>query len=196
MAIRINPQPLWGGNWQFGWALDYHTTFSRRLPSGDFETGRTKLGELLYRLKYRHDRQVIGPIAEAVADFLRPLSITPTLSAIIPVPPSDTSRPFQPVHELAVAIGRRVGLPVLADILVKVKDTRALKNVDDPTERHQLLRDAFQVDDLLFRGKSVLLFDDLYRSGATLKEITRTLHRQGGAARVYVLVVTKTRTRR
>ena len=196
MAARISPMSLPEGNWQWGWALDYHSVSSRMLPTGGFDTERTEIGQLLYRLKYRYDREALVPLVDAAAEFLRTRIITPRLSAIVPVPPSDIARPFQPVQELAVAIGQHIGLPVLTDVLVKTRDIRALKDVSDPAERRQLLRNAFQVDDLVFRGKSVLLFDDLYRSGATLEEITRTLHSQGGAARVYVLVLTRTRTLR
>jgi competence protein ComFC len=42
----------------------------------------------------------------------------------------------------------------------------------------------------------VLLFDDLYRSGETLAEATRTLQEQGRVQRVYVLTVTRTRVLR
>ena len=44
------------------------------------------------------------------------------------------------------------------------------------------------------RGKKVLLFDDLYRSGSTLNEITNTLYEEGGVSDVYVLTITKTRS--
>ena len=39
-----------------------------------------------------------------------------------------------------------------------------------------------------------LLFDDLYRSGATMNEITTTLYDQGSAADVFVLTITRTRS--
>ena len=39
------------------------------------------------------------------------------------------------------------------------------------------------------------MFDDIYESGETLKEISRVLHKEGGVQNVYVLTVTKTRTK-
>jgi predicted amidophosphoribosyltransferase len=42
----------------------------------------------------------------------------------------------------------------------------------------------------------VLLFDDLYRSGETLKEITRVLMEEGQVSKVFVLTITKTRRKR
>jgi len=122
--------------------------------------------------------------------------VLPYLAAIIPVPPSDTNRPFQPVQELAVRIGQKINLPVRLDYLVKVKLTEALKGIEDSASRKQQLQGAFKVQDLSLAGKYVLVFDDLFRSGETLKAITEVLYVQGKVARVYVLTITKTRTRR
>ena len=45
-------------------------------------------------------------------------------------------------------------------------------------------------------GKHILLFDDLYRSGATLNAVTDLLMNQGDAKTVRVLTVTRTRSNR
>jgi len=195
MTIQINVQWL-SGNWRYGWALDLHTVSSTPLPDGGFETQRTEVGELLYQLKYCLDRSKVEPIAEVAAAFLRSRMVLPYLAAIIPVPPSDTNRPFQPVQELAVRIGQKINLPVRLDYLVKVKLTEALKGIEDSASRKQQLQGAFKVQDLSLAGKYVLVFDDLFRSGETLKAITEVLYVQGKVARVYVLTITKTRTRR
>ena len=47
-----------------------------------------------------------------------------------------------------------------------------------------------------YKGKDVLLFDDLYRSGTTLKEITHMLYEQGKVKSVYIVTMTKTRVNR
>jgi len=44
--------------------------------------------------------------------------------------------------------------------------------------------------------RAVLLFDDLYRSGATLNAVTRVLLEQGEARNVYALTLTMTRRMR
>ncbi len=195
MTIQINEQWL-SGNWRYGWALDVHTVSSTPLPDGGFETKRTEIGELLYQLKYHLDRSKVEPIAEAAANFLKSRLVLPYLAAIIPVPPSDTDRPFQPVQELAIRIGQKINLPILLDYLVKVKPTKALKSIEDSVSRKRQLQGAFKVADLSLAGKYVLVFDDLFRSGETLRAITEVLYTQGKVARVYVLTITRTRTRR
>jgi predicted amidophosphoribosyltransferase len=84
-------------------------------------------------------------------------------------------------------------LPILSSCLKKTKDTSELKDVFDLGKRSELLQDAFAVDAAKAKGKRILLFDDLYRSGATATAITRVLKEQGGAAAVYLLTLTRTR---
>lgn len=184
------------GNWHAGWALDLHTVSSVALPDGGFDTQRTEIGELLYQLKYRHDRRKIAPIAATAARFLEATGMVASLSAVVPVPPSDLQRPFQPVPELALRIGQEVNVLVSLDYLTKVRKTQPLKGLEDSESRSEQLRGAFKVADDRFKGQAILLFDDLFRSGETLGEITDLLVKEGRVSTVYVLTITKTRTKR
>lgn len=195
MALSINPQPLLG-NWAGGWALDLHTTSSRMMPHGVFASVRSPIGELLYRCKYHSDQAALDPLAEAASDFLKQSSWFSSLAAIVPVPPSDLTRDFQPVLTLATRIGAQCGLVVEADLLRKTRATLALKNIDDRTERRRELEGVFVAADRRLAGRTVVVFDDLYRSGETLTSVTRALLRDGGVRRVYALTLTVTRTRR
>ena len=77
-----------------------------------------------------------------------------------------------------------------------IKDTPELKNVEDFEERKKILKDAFTVRPVgVLSGQTVLLFDDLYRSGATLSSLTTVLYNQGKAKSVKVLTLTKTRSK-
>ena len=80
--------------------------------------------------------------------------------------------------------------------LIKVKNTEELKSIDEPEERQKILKGAFKVNFNWMVGKKVLLLDDLYRSGSTLNEITDILYSQGKVENVYVLTVTKTRSKK
>jgi predicted amidophosphoribosyltransferase len=119
-----------------------------------------------------------------------------TIDAIIPVPPSHTGRPFQPVVEVARALGDKFNIPVLTDAVKKVKETPELKNVTDFKERKRLLLFAFKVQQPeAVAGKTVLLFDDIYRSGGTLSMLTWVLYHEAQAACVKVLTLTRTRSK-
>jgi predicted amidophosphoribosyltransferase len=86
-----------------------------------------------------------------------------------------------------------LGLPVSSGCLVKTKDLPELKNVFDYNERLSLLAGAFNVVPAEVAGRTVLLLDDLYRSGATMNAVADALKEFGGAADVYVLAITRTR---
>ncbi|GIV57808.1 MAG: hypothetical protein KatS3mg042_0721 [Rhodothermaceae bacterium] len=193
--MNLNPRPIYG-NWRGGWTLDVHTVSSVKRADGSFDTTRSELGEMLYQLKYHHDRSQIAPIAELTARFVKSRLVFPYLKAIVPIPPSDKNRPFQPVYEVASAVGKLVGLPVPLDYLLKVRDTVPVKNLEEEVRRREQLEGALSVADDRFRGRYVLLFDDLYRSGETLSAAATVLKDQGGVARVYALALTRTRTKR
>lgn len=199
--IKINPILLLKGLWHDGYALDLHTLESEWvgfLPNGrdDFNTKRTPMGELVYRLKYRHDRSALDEIVDVTADYISNWwKLKDKIDLIIPVPSSSLTREFQHVNIIAMSVGRKLGVPARDNVLVKVKLTDELKNIKDYEARRSILKGAFTVRKSETEGKNILLFDDLYRSGATLRTITDVLRDEGKAKTVYVLTLTKTRTK-
>jgi competence protein ComFC len=197
MSVEIHPRKI-RGKWADGCALDLHTTSSTFLGYDgyghpQFETVRSELGELLYKLKYRADPSAVDSIAETAVEFLKekwPIEV----DLIVSVPPSNTGRKRQPVLEVATSISERTGIELCLDGLVKVKQTPQLKDVFDFKERVAALEGAFTVEKAKIKGKRVLLFDDLFRSGATMNTITECLTKDGGAEVVYALTLTRTRS--
>jgi len=156
-----------------------------------YDTRRTPLGDLLYKLKYREDRSVLPQIAATLHHFLE--SKTWKLDAVVPMPPSNPRRRVHTALEIAEALGKLSSLPVCGACIIKVKTTPQLKNVFDRTERERLLSSAFRADARMAGGKRLLLLDDLYRSGATAQTAARVLMDDGMAAGLYFIAVTKTR---
>lgn len=62
-------------------------------------------------------------------------------------------------------------------------------------ERLRFLEGAHTVKASVVRGQKVLLFDDLYRSRATMNAIAAVLYDEGTATDVYALALTRTRSR-
>ena len=183
------------GKWREGYALDYHTISSVYIGHDEyghrqFDTTRSEIGELLYRLKYKSDQSVISIIAQAAAEFLR--SWNPGIDLIVPVPPS-RQRTIQPVKLIGVALGKRLKLPFITQVVRKTGNFPELKNIYGFEQRLQLLTGAFHVNKSKVQDSRILLFDDLYRSGATMNVVTSALFDQGGAADVFALTITRTR---
>ena len=182
------------GQWREGFSLDLHTLSSTFIGDDEFghpqfDTRRSGIGELLYLLKNKSNKTVIPEIVEAVERLMKEWG--PTVDILVPVPPS-AYRAAQPVILLAKAISRRLNIP-LADCVKKTRNAPQLKNTFDLDERAKLLENLHVVDESATRDKSILLFDDLYRSGATMNAITAELYKKGEAAAVFALTITRTR---
>lgn len=196
MCVETAPK-LIKGEWNEGYALDFHTIGTEFLGYNsygqpEYQTTRTPLGELMFRLKYEQDYSGLEFIAETVAEFLTSWNLEVDLLA--PVPPTGTKRKQHPVQEIARFLGEIHPMPVSETAVRKVKSIGHLRNVLDYEERVSVLAGAFAANADETRGKRVLLFDDLYRSGATLNAIAHALRIGGEVASIFVLTVTRTRS--
>lgn len=191
MAIILN------GNWCSGKAYDVHTTSSTYLGVNEFghdsfDNVRTPMGQLIHALKYRDDVSAI-PVIIGLLDDIKGIE---NFDYIVPIPPTKKNRKFQPVEAIAVALGQRRGVEVLAGLLTN-SGHEELKGITDPLERDELLRVALQFSggrDI--EGKKILLVDDVYDSGSTLRIATGLVYNIGKASSVSVLTMTKTRSSR
>jgi len=187
------------GRWQDGYALDLQTLNSVYVGDDQygharFTTHRPPVGDLLYRLKNSGDTSAVAELAETAATFVK--AWAPPVSAIVPVAPSNPNRVVQPVSLVGKALAETLGLNWMPDVVKKVKATGQLKDVSDLDERLAILAGAFSgVHDGLM-GVTVLLFDDLYRSGATMNSISDVLYDECKADVVYALTLTRTRVNR
>jgi competence protein ComFC len=190
MAIKII------GNWEYGFALDLHTVKS--VFTGDdqfghprFKTVRTEIGELVFKLKYRKNEDAVSKLVCKIKETFKGLE---TFDCIIPIPPSNTSRPKQPVLLVGKALSDEISVPILLDALNKNKSTSQVKNVQDKNKRLELLRDSMELNsETELSGKKILLIDDLFDSGSTLSVATEMIYAKGHARTVCVLALTKTR---
>lgn len=190
----MNEQKL-NGNWKIGWALDFHTIRSIPLDTGGFKTTYTDIGFALNRLKYHQDYSQIDILANFVIEFMKTRKVTPYINVILPTPPSN-KRDVQPVNVIAEKVAKSLNITFDKNYLVKNRNTEQLKEIENKSEREKILEGAFEVRDLKYQNRKLLLFDDLYRSGTTLKEITKTLYNAGKVQNVYVVTLTKTRINR
>ena len=191
MAITLE------GNWHAGKAFDLHTVSSTHLGvdafgHDRFDNTRSAMGELVYKLKYNHDKSAL----QGIVELLDEIGGIENFDLLVPIPPTKKNRPFQPVELIALALGERRKVKVWPDLLSNDGDEE-LKGITDPVARLEKLQAAMKLAkgaDLA--GKNILLIDDLYRSGSTLGIATNLLLKEGKAASVCVLTMTKTRSNR
>ena len=89
--------------------------------------------------------------------------------------------------------GTATKLPVVECVTLTRSGTE-LKGVIDVDKRKEFLAGLHAVDAAQTKGKRILLFDDLFRSGSTMNAITDLLLGAGEAASVSALTITRTRS--
>lgn len=144
---------------------------------------------MVHRLKY-NDRTDLAPVmarwmARAGASLIE------EADCLLSVPLHRRrllARRYNQAAELARALSAQTGRPYLSGALIRRKATRSQVGLAAPA-RTDNVRGAFEVPDdarsALF-GRAVVLVDDVYTTGATVKAVTRTLLR-AGAGHVSVL---------
>jgi predicted amidophosphoribosyltransferase len=188
--IKISPRKI-EGPWREGYALDRHTVKSVYLGDDEFghprfETTRSEIGELLYKLKYGNDQTVVGDIADAAEAYL--IQWKPEVDLLIPVTPSKV-RAKQPVFLVGAEIARRLNIPFSTDIVTRRVALPELKNISRD-QRKDLLKGAHDVQKEKVQGKNILLFDDLFQSGSTMIAISEALL-EAGAEEILALTLTQ-----
>ena len=195
-SIKLHPEYVEGA-WKKGITLDVQTLESHAVGEDElgrpvFNTRRSELGELLYLFKYQSDQRALEQILAIVTDHLS--KTKGRFDLIVPIPPSNPTRTV--TQQIAAGLAAGLGAPTSTTAVTKVRATDELKSITDPTRRKELLKGAFAADPTQILGKSILLVDDLYRSGATLEAATEAAYARGGAKAVYVFAVTRTRVHR
>ena len=185
------------GNWKKGLAVDLHTLASTYLGPDEFghdrfENTRSEIGELVYKLKYKSDQSALPEIIR----LLKSIRGVDEFDFIIPVPSSKV-RKNQPVELIAEELGKDRGVPTLTGYLRKSTSGTELKGISDPEERKNALKENILIAGSRdISGKTILLVDDLYRSGETLNACCDVLYQQAGVKSISVLTMTKTRSNR
>ena len=191
-VVEIHPQPI-RGPWSIGFVLDKHIVSS--VHTGDdgaghpqFDNVRTPLGELVFLLKNRAGlANDIIDTASAFAAMKWPNS----LDGVVCPPPSAVRR-RQPAIVIAKGIAIALGISMIDDAVVKQVITKQMKNVPGH-ERRALLAKAIQPGPAPVTGRRVLLVDDLWDTGETMRRTADVLF-QLGVADVKALVMTRTKS--
>ena len=195
--LTVHPQRI-EGTWKAGYALDVHTRSSDfagydEFGHAVFDTVRSDVGEALYQVKYGQDAEPAESLAAAAASFVRRWKCG--VDVLVPVP-SSKKREVAPVRLVGRLLAQKLGIPFVADAVRRTREIPELKNVHDFRERKRLLAGVHALVPAKVRGRTVLLFDDLYRSGATMNVIASALIEKGQAKAVFALALTRTRSSR
>ena len=115
----------------------------------------------------------------------------PRVDAVIPVPLHEKrlrQREFNQSALLAKYLAESLGIAVLLNCLVKVRDTMPQVGLNSGHRRKNIKR-AFDIKQReLIEGKNIMLVDDVVTTGATVRECSRIL-KKAGARNIYVITL-------
>jgi ComF family protein len=132
-------------------------------------------------------------LGRRLAAAMLPRIPDPTVSLVVPVPLHVRrlrQRGFNQSAILARHIGRALGCRVGLTVVVRARDTPSQITLD-PLARTANVADAFRVrHPALVRGHTILVVDDVWTSGATVRAVAGSL-RAAGALAVDALTVAR-----
>lgn len=147
--------------------------------------------QLLLDYKYNGKGYLARKLGEILYDRISCEDIEPDV--IIPVPVSRSrvrKRGYNQAALMAKHLARLWGVPMDERILIRTKETPLLRSLN-PAERMLALEDAFEAMKQgagKLVGKTILLVDDIYTTGATADACSKALL-EAGAKEVYLLTL-------
>lgn len=131
-----------------------------------------------FNFMYNHSKHLALKISNYILDLFPAAP-----DYIVPVPTSKKrlrSRGYDPLLEIAEVVSKNTGIPINNKMLIKIKDTPHQSSTTSRLQRFRNVRGAFKVNDKeCFRDKNIILFDDVYTTGASTYECAKVLKRAG-----------------
>ena len=151
------------------------------------------LKKALQTFKYKNGLALVDTFSRFLIEFIERNFDMKNIDAIIPMPLHPVKlrqRGFNQSQLLAVPISKRYGVPISTSALKKVRYTPPQSGLDR-TSRLRNPANAFRVKkNTPLKGKSVLLLDDVYTTGATIKSAVDAL-RSAGISQIRVLTLAR-----
>ncbi len=146
---------------------------------------------LIHQFKYTRLKFLAPVLNDIVTAHETLIDAVSTIDVIVPVPLhwlKKLRRGFNQSELLSRGIHRHFSIPMSTNNLCRVKNTDSQTHLTK-SQRQVNIRDAFFVKrPEAFRGKRVLLVDDVLTTGVTVSECARKL-KKAGAASVHVFIL-------
>ncbi|MFH0937076.1 MAG: ComF family protein [Candidatus Daviesbacteria bacterium] len=158
------------------------------------------LRSTIQKLKYKFVTEVgntlvdlmVGYWAKYTPEFFQDLKKDPEAWVIVPVPLHKKREKFRGFNQSAILgklLASKMGLKY-SEVLKRVRYTKPQVGMDS-WERKKNIKNAFSLDPrLLTLDSSILLVDDVWTTGSTLKECCYVL-KKGGASKVWATTLAR-----
>lgn len=148
--------------------------------------------DVIYKYKYSKKPYMYKLLGSLMVQAFLDNNIK-NIDLIVPVPLHRSKmleRGFNQAELLGVYISKKFNIPIDSKNLCRIRKTE-IQNKLKKQERHKNVKNAFKIKkDDIFKGKRILLVDDIMTTGATVDECSRVLLRAGAKEVVVITVAT------
>ena len=148
------------------------------------------LKKLIYRFKYAGRKEYAESYAyfaqQELGGFVR--RIEP--DALVPVPLHRRrfcKRGYNQAELFAVALGKRMGIPVERKLVQRTRNTLPQKELDS-SARQNNLKKAFKLCGNDVKLNTIIIIDDIYTTGSTIDAVAEQF-RRAGVQKIYFLAI-------
>ncbi|MFW6147148.1 MAG: ComF family protein [Thermodesulfobacteriota bacterium] len=148
----------------------------------------------IHRFKYSSETHLASSLGGLLASFVKELLLDPKSFMTVPVPLHKhrlAERGFNQSLLLARTVSSILETPLDYRSLVRKKDTRSQTGLARKDRKKNIARAFSVISNSAFKGKNVLLVDDVLTTGYTLNECAQTV-KQSGALKVICLALART----
>lgn len=153
------------------------------------------LKDIIHKFKYNKKKYLAKPLSNLMIDYLRNDSSIDikNIDIIIPVPLHKKrlqERGFNQSELLGKCLSEDFKIELASDVLFRTKNTVPQFNLS-PFQRAENIKGAFEVKNQnIIKDKNILLLDDIYTTGSTLQEASKSL-KKAKTKNIYCLTLAR-----